>query len=294
LAWYAAFSWPTAAQKASSTIFERLLVVRSDRGPLVFPVSEVAGVSRHGAAELRAPPATVARAGIHFTRAVLAWRNRHRPGPGATTEDVIVALLDEDRLFLSIHGGLSEPAGKSSRSMNELFRAGRKVRPPSSRPACSNWSATLSEDASRRINACRPFAERRPHHRPEAVRVAHPWRKDLSPRRAGEFQRAHRPALRGVDLLTRIAQTPEPDLAQWDGSEKAIVDGFLAQMGETFSIEDSGLRLQIREWGAPNRRRHPPVPIRNPQSPQSHHRSAIRHGRPLPGVIATQLNRLLA
>jgi len=97
----------TAAQKASSTIFERLLVVRSDRGPLVFPVSEVAGVSRHGAAELRAPPATVARAGIHFTRAVLAWRNRPRPGPGAAPEDVVVALLDEDRLFQSIHGGLS-------------------------------------------------------------------------------------------------------------------------------------------------------------------------------------------
>ena len=97
----------TVAQKTSSTIFERLLVVRSDRGPLVFPVSEVAGVSRHGAAELRAPPATVARAGVHFTRAVLAWRNLRRPGQGTAPEDVVVALLDEDRLFQSINGGLS-------------------------------------------------------------------------------------------------------------------------------------------------------------------------------------------
>lgn len=125
----------TAAQKSSSTIFERLLVVRSDRGPLVFPVSEVAGVSRHSPAELRAPPATVARSGVHFTRAVL-------PGPakigqvprlspaapgsssriatgtgeravlprldkGTAPEEVTVALLDEDRLFQVINGGLS-------------------------------------------------------------------------------------------------------------------------------------------------------------------------------------------
>ena len=36
--------------------------------------------------------------------------------------------------------------------------------------------------------------------------------------------------LRGVDLLTRIAQTPEADAAQWAGGKKAEVDEFLAAL----------------------------------------------------------------
>lgn len=36
--------------------------------------------------------------------------------------------------------------------------------------------------------------------------------------------------LRGVDLLTRIAQTPEADAAQWAGAKKPAIDAFLAAL----------------------------------------------------------------
>ncbi|WP_246792626.1 chemotaxis protein CheW [Burkholderia perseverans] len=70
--------------------FRRMLVVAHRGEPVVFPVDDVEGVLRFGAADRAATPATVARAGSAHTRGVFVWRDR------------IVGLLDEDRLFESL------------------------------------------------------------------------------------------------------------------------------------------------------------------------------------------------
>lgn len=96
---------PTA--KTAQTIFERLLVLTSEKGRLVFPVSEVAGLHRHRPAELREPPATVTRAGAHFTKAVLPWRYVRRDVPNREPEDVRVGVLDAAALLQAIHQSLA-------------------------------------------------------------------------------------------------------------------------------------------------------------------------------------------
>ena len=66
--------------------FTRLLVAARGE-PVVFPVDEVEGVLRFGAADWVPVPATVGRASAGLSRGVLSWRGKS------------VGLLDDDRLF---------------------------------------------------------------------------------------------------------------------------------------------------------------------------------------------------
>ncbi|MCA8062436.1 chemotaxis protein CheW [Burkholderia sp. AU38729] len=67
--------------------FTRLLVAAHQGEPVVFPVDEVEGVLRFGAADWVPVPATVGRASAGLSRGVLSWRGKS------------VGLLDDDRLF---------------------------------------------------------------------------------------------------------------------------------------------------------------------------------------------------
>ena len=77
------------------TAYERLVVAEWQGRPLAFPVSEVAGIRRYHPEELKEPPATVARAGVSFTRSVLNWHSR------------MVSCLDEDMLFSALNRSLA-------------------------------------------------------------------------------------------------------------------------------------------------------------------------------------------
>jgi len=88
------------------TTFARLLVVRTESGPLVFPVSEVCGLWRYREADLRAVPSTVARSSGRFTRSVLPWKagadsRRHAPA------GQLIGVLDEQRLFHAVNRSLT-------------------------------------------------------------------------------------------------------------------------------------------------------------------------------------------
>ena len=97
----------SADEKTRHTSFERMLVVARAGERLVFPVSEVFGLHRCRPDELLPPPATVARAGAHFTRAVLAWRHRRRDQRDAAEADLRVARLDEQTLFQTVNRSLA-------------------------------------------------------------------------------------------------------------------------------------------------------------------------------------------
>src|SRR5476651_93984 len=49
--------------------------------------------------------------------------------------------------------------------------------------------------------------------------------------------------LRGVDLLTRIAQTPEADAARWTGEKKPEIDGFIAALADAPDESPAGAAL---------------------------------------------------
>jgi chemotaxis signal transduction protein len=89
------------------TNFARLLVVSSPEGPVVFPVSEVASISRYRDTDLRPVPATLPSAGKRFTKAVLPWQTKCRSGKNVTTEEVSASLLDEQGLCEHINRSLS-------------------------------------------------------------------------------------------------------------------------------------------------------------------------------------------
>lgn len=69
------------------TNYERLLVAHWDSQRVVFPVDEVFGVHRCDPEQLREPPATLAKSGTSYTRAVLHW------------EGNLVCCLDSNLLF---------------------------------------------------------------------------------------------------------------------------------------------------------------------------------------------------
>jgi chemotaxis-related protein WspD len=94
-------------EKARHTTFERLLVVATPEGRLVFPVSEVFNLCSYGSAALRRLPATVARCGTHFAKALLPWRILRRGERGMPSEDVQVGLLDENLLFSTLNQNLA-------------------------------------------------------------------------------------------------------------------------------------------------------------------------------------------
>ena len=79
----------------SATLPGRLAVADWQGGLVTFPVSEVHGIHRFNPEELKAPPATVAKASPNFTRGVLAWKDR------------LVGCLDEDLLFSTLNRDLS-------------------------------------------------------------------------------------------------------------------------------------------------------------------------------------------
>jgi chemotaxis-related protein WspD len=79
----------------SSGVGARLVVAEWQGKLLAFPVDEVHGIYRYHASELRPPPATLAEAGVNFTRDLLVWR------------DKFAACLDEETLFASLNRSLA-------------------------------------------------------------------------------------------------------------------------------------------------------------------------------------------
>jgi chemotaxis-related protein WspD len=106
---------PTAAPSAGSGQAadqinpERLLVVRTEGGPIVFPVQEVFGLWHYRAVDLLAVPATVARGGGRFTQALLAWTPRAHASAGSnqTARAEMVGLLNDQLLFRAINRALT-------------------------------------------------------------------------------------------------------------------------------------------------------------------------------------------
>ncbi len=72
----------------------KLLVLRREHERWVCPVEEIGQVHRFPATELRAVPATVARAAVRLTRGVIDWEGRP------------VGVLDEKRLFAAMDAKL--------------------------------------------------------------------------------------------------------------------------------------------------------------------------------------------
>lgn len=84
-----------ANQKLSATAPPRLLVLRRDQVRAVCPVDEVHGIHRFDPRELKDLPATVARAGATYSKALLAWREHS------------VGLLDDERVFHTLKRSLT-------------------------------------------------------------------------------------------------------------------------------------------------------------------------------------------
>ena len=77
------------------TLHRRLLVISREGSRLVFPVDEVHGIHRCQPRELKAVPATVAKATATYTKAVLAWH------------DKAVGCLDDQLLFYTLNRSLA-------------------------------------------------------------------------------------------------------------------------------------------------------------------------------------------
>lgn len=73
----------------------RLLVLSREGQRLVLPVDEVGGTHRYHPRDLLPPPATVARAGATYTKAILNWR------------DHPVGCLDDELLFYSLNRSIA-------------------------------------------------------------------------------------------------------------------------------------------------------------------------------------------
>jgi chemotaxis-related protein WspD len=81
--------------KRLRAVFDRLLVADWNGERFAFPVDEVHGVHRFHEADLRDPPATVARSGLNCTAGVFPWRN------------LAVGFLDADTLFATLNRQLT-------------------------------------------------------------------------------------------------------------------------------------------------------------------------------------------
>jgi chemotaxis-related protein WspD len=73
----------------------RLLVIRRKDLRAACPVDAVHGVHRYASASLSAVPATLAKAGTRYSRALLAWREQ------------TVGVLDEELLFSALKRGMA-------------------------------------------------------------------------------------------------------------------------------------------------------------------------------------------
>jgi chemotaxis-related protein WspD len=85
----------TALIKRQIAVFDRLLVANWNGQRFAFPVDEVHGVHRFHSADLREPPATVARSGFNCAIGVFPWRN------------YTVGFLDPESLFAALNRNLS-------------------------------------------------------------------------------------------------------------------------------------------------------------------------------------------
>lgn len=93
----AASSAPVARDQAArteGTVYERLVVVATEGGRLVFPVSEAHGIERFAPERLLPVPATLALASARYTRGVLSWRGHS------------VGCLDDGLLFHTLNRSL--------------------------------------------------------------------------------------------------------------------------------------------------------------------------------------------
>jgi chemotaxis-related protein WspD len=73
----------------------RLLVVSREGGRLVFPVDEIYGIHRFAGSELKAVPATVAKAPATYVKSGLPW------------QDKTVGCLDDQLLFYTLNRSLA-------------------------------------------------------------------------------------------------------------------------------------------------------------------------------------------
>lgn len=88
---------PTKPASGAPTLFtrKRMLVIRRKDLRAACPVDYVDGVHRYAPAALSAVPATVAKAGTRYSRALLPWREH------------TVGILDEELLFAALKRGMA-------------------------------------------------------------------------------------------------------------------------------------------------------------------------------------------
>jgi chemotaxis-related protein WspD len=84
-----------APRERQRAIAARFLVLQLDAQHAVCPVDEVHGIVRFRTSELKPAPATVSRATVAYTRAVLSWQSR------------TVGLLDEQLLLHTLNRSLA-------------------------------------------------------------------------------------------------------------------------------------------------------------------------------------------
>jgi chemotaxis-related protein WspD len=84
-----------ATKEKARAMHRRLLVIDREGSRLVFPVDEVHGIHRCQLRELKAAPATVAKAAATYTKSVFTWRDR------------TVGCLDEQLLFYALNRSLA-------------------------------------------------------------------------------------------------------------------------------------------------------------------------------------------
>lgn len=73
----------------------RLIILRHAEGRLAFPIDEVQSIHRYRSADLRAVPATVAKAAASYTTGVFAWSDR------------VVGCLDSRRILEALNRGVT-------------------------------------------------------------------------------------------------------------------------------------------------------------------------------------------
>ncbi len=86
---------PETRKDQAPALPRRLLVISREGSRLVFPVDEVHGIYRCQPRELKAVPATVAKATATYTKSVLTWQDR------------TVGCLDDQLLFHTLNRSLA-------------------------------------------------------------------------------------------------------------------------------------------------------------------------------------------
>jgi chemotaxis-related protein WspD len=85
---------PEADRVRTSTVYQRLLVIRREELRAVCPVDEVYGIHRFHPGELESVPATVAQASVTYSTGLLSWH------------DHSVGILDDQLVFYTLKRSL--------------------------------------------------------------------------------------------------------------------------------------------------------------------------------------------